>query len=157
MNLAKAHRFHRRHVNGQVGCRCHPQPHLFRTWWSPQACVKRPASTEKKHTHRKESAEHKKKHRNNNNKYKKTVLFGFCVFVVFWFIFSVCPGFVCCCFLEQNLYKTLRPCILCVVGLLIRIINGSYSISTSYLGRFHSISGYMAIVLGVDSQLDGLA
>lgn len=24
--LAKAHRFHRRHVNGQVGCRCHPQP-----------------------------------------------------------------------------------------------------------------------------------
>lgn len=24
--LAKAHRFHQRHVHGQVGCRCHPQP-----------------------------------------------------------------------------------------------------------------------------------
>jgi hypothetical protein len=133
-----------------------PFQNLVKSTGLRQACVKRPASTEKKHTHRKESAE--KKHRNNNNKYKKTVLFGvLCVFVVFWFIFSVCHGFVCCRFLEQNLYKTLRPCILCAVGLLIRIINGSYSISTSYLGRFHSISGYMAMVLGVDSQLCGLS
>ena len=134
--------------------------HLFRTWWSPQACGRlalKDQLQQRKNTPTGKNQQ-KKKHRNNNNKYKKTVLFGvLCVFVVFWFIFSVCHGFVCCRFLEQNLYKTLRPCILCAVGLLIRIINGSYSISTSYLGRFHSISGYMAMVLGVDSQLCGLS
>jgi hypothetical protein len=69
-----------------------PFQNLVKSTGLRQACVKRPASTEKKHTHRKESAE-KKTQEQQQQIQKNSFVWGFMCFCGFLVYFFCLPWF----------------------------------------------------------------